>query len=122
MKAVARALRPGARFVVDTQIAETLLPGFRERGWWRVEDILVVEERRYDHVRGRVEAEWTLIRKGTEETRPISIRVYTYRELSRLLERAGFSDCEGYGSLDREPFRLGAPRLYLVGTRDGRVI
>ncbi len=33
LKAVCRALKPGARFLVDTHIAETLLPIFQERGW-----------------------------------------------------------------------------------------
>ena len=117
VEAVSRALKPGAKFVVDTQIAETLLPAFKERGWSRVEDILVLQDRRYDHTRGRVDAEWTLVRGGRVETRPTSIRVYTYRELCQQLERAGLTDCEGYGSLDCEPFRLGAPRLHLVGSK-----
>jgi O-methyltransferase involved in polyketide biosynthesis len=113
LKAVARSLKPGARFLVDTHVAETLLPVFRERDWQRMEDTLVITETHYDHVQGRVETEWTFVREGEMAKRPSSIRVYTYRELCQLLEEVGLTDCEGYGSLNGEPFGLGSRRLYL---------
>ena len=47
----------------------------------------------------------------------MSIRLYTYRELVAMLEEAGFGEHEAYGSLEFEPFELGAPWLYLVTTK-----
>src|SRR5690606_4931451 len=46
---VARALRPGGRFLIDTHVTESLYPRFRERDWsWVSEDppLRVMEERK----------------------------------------------------------------------------
>ena len=118
LKAVARSLKPNARFVLDTGVtAESLLPNFQERRWLQVGDILFLSHGRYDPTRGRLDTEYTIISDGKVDTRPASTRVYTYRELCRLLEGACLTDCDGYGSLNQEPFRLGSPRLLLVATK-----
>jgi SAM-dependent methyltransferase len=116
-RAVWQTLLPGGRFLVDTRVAETVLPDWREREWDRWGEVLVLEERRYDHAAGRVEGHWTFIHGGRVETHDSSIRVYTYSELCQVLQQAGFAHCEGYGSLNLEPFALGAPRLLLVATK-----
>jgi SAM-dependent methyltransferase len=118
VQAVARALKPEARFVLDTgNTAEGLFPDFHERRWLQIGDILFLVQGRYDPVRGRIDSEYTFIRDGTRDARWASTRIYTYRELCRLLEGADFADCAGYSSLGQEAFRLGSPRLLLVATR-----
>jgi len=119
LKAVARALKPGARFLVDAHVAETLLPRYQERDWGQVRDMLMLQERCYDYVHSRVDAEWTLVKEGKVQKQTSSIRIYTYRELCQLLEEVGFANCEGYGSLSQKPFKLGSRRLYLVATKKG---
>jgi cyclopropane fatty-acyl-phospholipid synthase-like methyltransferase len=117
LEAVCRTLKPGARFLVETHIAETLLPRFEARDWQRVGETLLLQERQYDHIRSRVEVAWTFARGGEIVERSSSIRIYTYQELCRLLEEAGFTSCEGYDGLTDQPFRLGAQRLLLVATK-----
>lgn len=118
LEAVARALKPKARFALDTGMAaESLFPAFQERRLFQVGDILFLTSGRYDHVRSRVDVEYTFVRDGKTETRSASTRVYGYRELSALLEVAGFGDVQAYGSLGQEPFRLGSQRLLLVATK-----
>jgi SAM-dependent methyltransferase len=118
--AVGRSLKPGARFVLDIGIsAETLLPRLQEREWARVGHFLFLEENQYDHVEGRFNTDYTFIRNGQVETRSASHRVYTYRELVRLLQSAGFSDIQSFGSLARDPFELSSPRLLLTATVKG---
>ena len=117
--AVAQALKPGAPFLLDTPLLETRLPEMeaQERVWWPVGDLLALEERSFDHVSSRVRSEWTFVRGGEVERKSLSLRLYTYRELAGLLEGAGFGGHRAYGSLDWEPFELGAPWLYLVTTK-----
>lgn len=118
LRAVARSLKPGARFVLDTGVtAESLLPAFQERRWMPVGDILFLSQGRYDPVRGRLDTDYTFIRDGKSDTRSATTRVHTYRELRGLFEAAGFRDLEGFGSLSREAFQLGSPRLLLIGTK-----
>ena len=120
LTAASRVLKPGTRFLVQTHVVETLLPRFQERGWNRVGhagEIIVLEERRYEHEQSRILANWTFMKQGQMEQKTSSIRLYTYRELCRLLEDAGFGECEGYDSVSQEPFKLGAPRLTMVATK-----
>jgi SAM-dependent methyltransferase len=113
--AVARALKPGGRFILDYGCcAESILPGFQGRTWYDMGDRLFLNNNRYDHVRGRLETEDIIIRNGQIDRRPGFQRVYTYSELCRLLLNAGFGALEGFSSLSRELYRLGAQRLILV--------
>ena len=116
LKAVARSLKRGAPFVLDTPLIETRLPEItaEPRVWWPVGDLLALEERSFDHETSRVESRWTFIRDGTKETKHLSLRLYTYRELAALLEQAGFGNHEPYGGIEFEPFGLGSEWLYLV--------
>ncbi len=119
-RAVARTLKPGARFVLETgTAAESLLPNMHERRWFEVGDILFLIHNHYDHLGGALETECMFIRDGKTEKGAFRHRVYTYRQLVGLLEAAGFTGAQGQGGLSGEPYVLGLPRLYLVATRAG---
>ncbi len=119
LAAVSNALKPGARLLLDTPLIETRLQEMEAepRIWWRVGDLLALEDRRFDHVNSRVESQWTFMRGGHTEKKSLSLRLYTYRELCGLLEQAGFGNHRAYGSLDLEPFALGSAWLYMVTTK-----
>jgi SAM-dependent methyltransferase len=118
LKSVATALKPGARFVLETgYVMEHLLPVLQERAEYPMGDIVMLAERRYDHTESRLHVEYTLTRGAQTEKRSMSARIYSYRELVSLLEAAGFADVQGYGSLTREPYRLRAGRLLVVATK-----
>jgi SAM-dependent methyltransferase len=115
LKAVARALNLGARFALDTSyVLEIILNGIQWRTWYSAGDILMLADRRYDPAEGRLHVEYTWISEGKLDRRAMSARLYTYREVFGLLEEAGFTDLQGYGSLTREPFRIGCDRLLVI--------
>ncbi len=114
---VSRALKPRARFALAANCAECILPRFQERTSEQVGDILFVEENHYDLVSGRIDTEYTFVREGKSEKRIASQRIYTYREICRLLEEAGFEDTQGFGSVNKDPFNRGSPLLFLVTTK-----
>jgi SAM-dependent methyltransferase len=117
LEAVWRTLRPGARFLLETHVAETLLPRFEPQGSVRLGEMLLLEERRYDPERGRIETNWTLLRGGRSVQRHSSIRLYTYGDLCRMTEAAGFIGSEAYEGSTLRPFHPGASRLSLVVTK-----
>ena len=119
LRAVSHSVKPGAPFLLDTPLIETRVPeiAVEARVWWEVGDLLVLENRRFDHVTSRVESEWTFVRDGQTEMKRLSLRLYTYRELCGLLNQAGFGDHRAYGTLDGEPFELNSTWLYLVTTK-----
>jgi SAM-dependent methyltransferase len=115
---VARALKPGGRFALETgAAAESILPNFQERRWYLVGDIHFLVHNRYDHAEGFLEPELTFIRNGAVEVRGHRQRVYSHRELCGLLTTAGFGAVDGYGGLHGEAYGLGAQRLVLVASK-----
>jgi len=102
-----RALKPGGRLLIEGHIAESLLPIYQPHGWFRVDDVVVLEERRLDMDTSRIESTWTFLRDATQsESRSSSMRVYTFHELASLLRGAGFGEVEAFDSTTGEPFEL----------------
>jgi cyclopropane fatty-acyl-phospholipid synthase-like methyltransferase len=112
LRAVATALKPAGCLLLETHIIESLLPRYEQRGWSRFGDTYLLEDRRFDHVTSRIETTWTFL-GADREARHTSIRLYTYRELATMLERAGFRSTEGFDAFSEEPFEFGSPRLLM---------
>jgi SAM-dependent methyltransferase len=118
LAALARALGPAARLVIDTGVcAESILPSFLPRRWHRLGDMVVLSECRYVPHAGRLDIDYTFIQGGVEESRPASSYVMTVAELSALLRDSGFAVVALAGGLTGEPFHLGSPRLLLTAQR-----
>ena len=115
LKAVLRSLKPGARFILDAAShAENVIPHIEPRTETLIGDIHFIEENHYDHALGRLDTEYTFVRGDTTEKRFGSHRLYTYREIARMLQDAGFGECRSYSSLSGEPFQLGSRQLFFA--------
>lgn len=91
VRAVRAALKPGARFVLETpMVLENLLGHLQPNPWWRVGDFRLLVTNRYDHASSRLEIEYTVVSGGDVHVRHGSHRAYSYRELVALLTAAGF--------------------------------
>jgi SAM-dependent methyltransferase len=118
VESVARALEPGAKFVLETSyVAEVIFPTLQERAWYPVDDAIVLANRRYDPAQGRLHVEYTHLRDGSTDRRAMSARIYTCRGVIAMVKAAGFTDIQTLGSLTREPFRIGSGRLFVIGTK-----
>lgn len=117
LQGAARALKPGGKMIIDTHVMESLMPQFQPRGWTKMGEVYMVEERQFDHEAGRVETEWTFIGPERTDQWRSSIRVYAYSELAQMMRDAGFSRCEGFATSTGKPFAVGASRLCMVATR-----
>ncbi len=120
--AVARALKPGGRWLIDTHVMESLMPVFQNRDWMPASDepgaARILSERRFDLETRRIETTWTFVDGGrTGASSESSIRLYAYGELCELLRSVGFTRFEGLETLTGKPFDLGSRRLSLVAHR-----
>jgi SAM-dependent methyltransferase len=92
LRAVRAALKPGARFVLETpMVIENLLGHLQPRPWWKTGDVHLLVENHYDHTTSRLEIDYRCVTGGVVETRRGSHRAFSYRELAALLEESGFS-------------------------------
>jgi SAM-dependent methyltransferase len=118
LASVARALKPGAKFVLDTgTCAETLIPQLPPRRWHRLGDIIVLSEARYVADVSRVDIDYTFIRGTDIDTRPTASYVFTAGEIRRMLETSGFSNIAMYGGIASEPLVLGSKYLVVVAEK-----
>ncbi|HZM00923.1 MAG TPA: class I SAM-dependent methyltransferase [Planctomycetota bacterium] len=118
LAALARALKPGARFAFDYgTAAECILPRFEERHWAPVGDLYFLEHNRYDPVESCIETTYTFVRDGASETRTGLQWVFTVAEVRAMLAEAGFAVLSQHGSCEGRPFELGATILVVVAEK-----
>ena len=118
LSGVARALKPGARFIVETGMAaESAIPKFTELESHQIEDILCTIKEQYLATEGCIDTEYVFERNGVTESHLAKHWIYTAAEIRRMLERAGFAVLNLYGSLKCEPFLLRSDELFVAETR-----
>jgi len=118
LSSVAKALRPGARMIVETgTAAETILPALLQKRWHRTGDILTSSECRYAAEASRMDIDYTFIQNGVVETRPSSSYVFTAAEIARMFDRAGFAVESMHGSTAGDALQLGSRGLLVTGIR-----
>lgn len=120
LKGIARALKPGARFVIETGMtAESMIPKFEAHASHQIEDILITINEQYLADESCIDSEYIFERDGKTEIGKAKHWIYTAGEIRRMLERAGFGVLNLFGSLKSEPFVLGSDELYVVAQRFG---
>jgi len=105
--------------MLDTISPPGLFPRYRDRFWKELPGgILFLQEHRYDAVRGRNEARWTLIHPdGDRKVLEHSVRLYTLPELTALLDRAGLTFSAAYGDFQGADYGRESLRLIVVASR-----
>jgi ubiquinone/menaquinone biosynthesis C-methylase UbiE len=113
IKAAARSLKKGGRFLIDTHTLETIIPIFQPVSKNRYGKMPLKEERHLNLETSRIDVKWTL----GKESQSSSIRLYGYKELKDLLSHNGFGKFKAYGSIEGEKFEFGSRRLILVSEK-----
>jgi hypothetical protein len=117
-RALANALRPAGRCLVDTIVADTLLPRFEPHGTWELAGIRVEEDRVHDETSKRIETTWTFTRGAERATQVTSVRLYTIDELAEVFVGAGFVSFQ-VRDAELLPFGPSSERLWLVAAMPG---
>jgi len=117
---IARALKPGGRFLLEMANRDWILTHPQQRSWTQREDgALLMEESSLDLRTSRVLQRQTLIEPqgGTRVTKEFNLRVYTCAELSALLERQGLEVLNACGGADGRDYSTESSRLVLLAAR-----
>lgn len=119
LDAMARALKPGGRLVMELAHRDRVTATYRETDWYELDDGTVVWVRRhFDPVRGvnTVIDRWRNP-DGSEGEHYHRIRLYTATELDRMLRAAGLTPTAWYGSTALHAFTLASPRIVVVAEK-----
>lgn len=87
---VARALKPGAAFVLEAPAtAESLLPNLQRERRMELGGMVFSSVNRYDEARKRLDIEYTFEKGGTREAKKATTWVFTVAEVEAMLRAAG---------------------------------
>ena len=119
LDAIARALRPGGRFLIDTMNHDWLMRNFRASEWHeRPDGSMMLERRVYDILTGRIDVEWLFITpEGKRRQQSHSVRLYTYTELAAMLAQAGLAVQRTWGGMDGRDFSMDSPRMIVLAEK-----
>jgi len=119
LEKVAQALKEGGKFLLDVTNRDRLVREFQARAWHAADEgWLVLEERTFDPLSGRVETLWVCVaRDGVRYERRSSIRLYTAAELRLMLERVGLRVTGLFGNYDGSPYTWDSPRLIVAAMK-----
>jgi ubiquinone/menaquinone biosynthesis C-methylase UbiE len=114
---VARVLKPGGRFLLDTVHRDYIVRNFAKRGWSEYNGEYILEERSFDLAASRNDCTWIYVtRKGNVEKK-LSLRMYSLHELVAMFERAGLEYKEAWGNFDFEPLTYDHYRQKLLASK-----
>lgn len=119
LESVARALKPGGRFILDTGlVAESILPNLQQERSLQIGDIGFASRNVYDPVEGRLDITYTFTRGDQREVKPTHQWVHSAAEIRRMLRKSGLEPLEALGDVDGSGYAPGSPRLILLARRE----
>jgi SAM-dependent methyltransferase len=116
--AVASALRPGGRFILESgAVSESLLPVLQPERTLRIGDLDFHSRNIYDAAEGRMDITYTFTKGGRQEVKPIHQWVHSAAEIRRMLARSGLEPTAAFGGIDGSPYALRSPHLIVLARR-----
>ncbi|UCE27039.1 MAG: methyltransferase domain-containing protein [Candidatus Coatesbacteria bacterium] len=117
LERVLRALRPGGTFVLQVINRDWVIRHFQPYGWQWAGQGRILEERRFDLDESAAITDWTFVKPGGgQTTKETWNRLYSWHELKRMLEDAGFVEAVAWGAVD-EPLTINHNAIWAVAKR-----
>jgi SAM-dependent methyltransferase len=122
LKGVAKALKPGGKFLIDVINADWVKRNKMTKHWERLEDGSIrLEEIELQNGRDFSQINnWTVIRRGhPPASAAFFLRLYNYERMARLMRRAGLIPLKAWGGLDGHPLDKDASHLVVLARKAG---
>ncbi|MBD2753233.1 SAM-dependent methyltransferase [Spirosoma validum] len=118
VKKVANALKPGARFVINSGlVAESILPNFPHTGHYLLGDLIMDIRNSYVVGDSYMATEITYTKADRTEVHYFKHYVYTLSEVKRLLNKYGLRTIAVYNSTEKTDYQLGDQQMYLIAEK-----
>lgn len=115
---VANALKPGARFVINSGlVAESILPNFPRTKHFVLGDLTMDIRNTYEVGESYMATELTYTQADRVEQHYFKHYVYTLAEIKRLLAGCGLQPVVVYNSTEQHRYDLGDAQMYLVAEK-----
>lgn len=120
LESIRQALKPDGLFLIDLVNRDVVLRLNVRKDWYERGNAVILENKWFDSVRNRSEIDVTVVDKQEKRRYHHSIRLFSFTEISMLLEAAGFRVVSVFGGFSGEKFDLNHDRmLVLARTANG---
>lgn len=118
---IAKALKPGARFVVEVLNRDYLVADLPSRVWWEGDGCVVLEEVEFNYFSSRIVSNRSVVfDDGRQLEHEISLRSFSLHELGKFLHAVGFRVLEISGSMSTRGRFFGAHSRDIVVVAERR--
>ncbi|MEE2787850.1 MAG: class I SAM-dependent methyltransferase [Myxococcota bacterium] len=120
LRAMARALKPGGRLIIDVANRDRLVSELPARSWWEGDGCLIQEDSEFDPRTSRVRIKRLLVfADGRQDESHVAIRLYSAHELETMCRVVGLQTLEFSGSVhSKGAFFAGeSDRLFVTAQR-----
>lgn len=119
LKSVARALKPGGKFLIDIINRDYILANLQPKSWEKIGKLLILEERIYNfknhHYTVKV---WILDEKGKWHRNTYALRIYSLAEMKKNLSKVGLKIVKIYGdTIGNKKFNKNSKRLVILAIK-----
>jgi SAM-dependent methyltransferase len=121
LESISRSLKRGGRLLLDMLNREWAVANYIQNDWHAEADgTLYVEHRALDLASSRMRVRFIIVdpNGGRHDSIGHDIRLYSFTEMIRLLERVGFGGIEVFGGFDGEPYGIKTRRMILSARKD----
>jgi len=110
---VARALKPGGRFLIENINGAKILSNFQKAS------LNGSQDRAYDAETGRLRTKWRFVNEDTGESReyPAVQRLYSIDELSSMLDSVGLRPLNAYGDIRKTEYDEDSGRMIILAQK-----
>lgn len=118
VKKVSAALKPGARFIINSgMVAESILPNFPKTGHYVLDELTMDIRNAYNVEDSCMLTELTYAKRNQTEVHHFKHYVFTLSEIKRLLAKYGLRTTNVYKSTEKQLYQFGDQQLYLVAEK-----
>jgi cyclopropane fatty-acyl-phospholipid synthase-like methyltransferase len=119
MKMVADCLNRGGHFLINTwSLAEIVIKNFNEKSWSYEGDYKLLNDSVFLFNPTRIETEFIMIDKnGNTEIKQSIDYIFSYSEMQKMLNSAGFEMEKVYSIPGKKEFTVGEPRAYIIAKK-----
>lgn len=118
LDAVSRALKPGGKLFIDFINREAVIRRFMAKDWELIDDTLVLHERRFDFMSGRIYEELKVVEpEGRQRQTGTVVRLYTLTELARMLAGTGLEVAQTFGDFEGGDLTMDSRRMIVLAEK-----
>ena len=119
LNAVARALKPGGKFLIDLINTPLIVRDFLAQSWEELPDgTVVLTQRDYNLLTGNNEELRAYIAPdGSKREVRLTCRMYFYPEFAKMLNRAGLTPIQVFGNFDGSKYTWDSNRMIVLAEK-----